>query len=120
MRPLLFGIRFKMLQFEPEFIYEYGIPTKGKTSNVLGAGLGMSFHYGPDFETERDDTEKIDFFAAGPFLSAFWGLRYQNKSSLDRMFGIRTFYTPLFSKKRSTGTVVGAALEGHFDLYHLK
>jgi hypothetical protein len=119
-RPILFGISFKMLQFEPEIIYEYGVSINGKVSNVIGTGLGISFHYGPDFRTEKNDTERIDFFAAGPFLSAFWGLQYKNRSSFDRLFGIRTFYTPLFSNKRSTGTVIGAAFEGHFDLYHLK
>lgn len=117
MRPILFGIAFKMLQFEPEFIFEYTTTEGDKTNFVLGSGLGASFHYGPDYTTEKEQTNREDFFAAGPFVSGFMGLNFNNQQDKNRLVGIRAFYVPLFTKERTTGTVLGGALEGHFDLF---
>ncbi|MBD3345120.1 MAG: hypothetical protein GF401_08675 [Chitinivibrionales bacterium] len=117
MRPILFGVAFDMLQFEPEFIFEYSIPVNDDMDLVVGPGLGASFHYGPDYETPKDAENPEEFFAAGPFVSALFGLNFQSETGKTRMIGIRPFYTPLFTGDRGTGTVVGAALEGHFGLY---
>lgn len=120
MRPILFGLAFKMLQFEPEFIYEHSFKINDKTDFILGPGIGASFHWGPDYKTDLKTSDRKDFFAAGPFISSLFGFHFENSKNLGRIIGIRVFYTPLFSKEKSTGTVAGAAFEGHFDLINKK
>lgn len=116
MRPVLFALAFKMLQFEPEFIYEHKFKINDDVNFVMGPGLGASFHWGPDYKTERSADNRKNFFAAGPFISNLFAINYKNDNRKDRLLGIRAFYTPLFSKSNPTGTVLGAALEGHFDM----
>ncbi|HLV30166.1 MAG TPA: hypothetical protein VKY57_01225 [Chitinispirillaceae bacterium] len=115
MRPILFAVAFKMVQFEPEFIYEHKFTLKDDLNFVLGPGLGISLHYGPDYKTERNSENPAKFFAAGPFISNLFAVNYRNNSK-DRLLGLRTFYAPLFSENK-TGTVLGAALEWHIDMY---
>jgi len=115
MRPILFGIAFKVLQFEPEITFEYQTEVSNDVSFVIGPALGVSFHYGPDFEASLDDEDPERFFAAGPILSALFGFGFTNDSGLSRIVGVRPFYTPLFAQGRSVGTVLGGTLEGHFD-----
>ncbi len=120
MRPILFGAAFRMLQFEPECILEYTLPLRRNTGFILGSGLGASFHWGPDYLTERDSRDKDNFFAAGPYLSSLFGLRFRREGGLYRIFGIRIFYASLHSKERWRGTVLGAAFEGHIDFMEWK
>jgi len=106
MRPILFWTAFDMLQFEPEFTFEYMTPMSGGYSFTTGPGLGVSLHYGPDYESDLDNRGE-DFFAAGPYISYMCGIVLGSGSVL----GVRAIYVPLFSKEYSTGTVLGAALE---------
>lgn len=114
MRPILFGIAFEMLQFEPEFTFEYKIPINDGLGFVVGGGLGMSFHYGPDYLSDRDNRGE-SFFATGPFISVLTAVNFEQEH--DKLLGIRFFYVPLFSEARPTGTVLGAAVEGHFTFF---
>ncbi len=114
-RPLLFAIAFDMLQFEPEVFVERTFEISDDAAFVLGPGLGISLHYGPDYETSSDDPDPEPFFAAGPLVSCLVGVQFENDSGLLRILGVRPFYTPLFVRDRPTGTVIGASLEGHLD-----
>ncbi len=106
MRPILFWTAFDMLQFEPEFTFEYRFAANGTLSFVTGPGLGVSLHYGPDYESDLDNRGD-DFFAAGPYISYMFGIMFESGNVL----GLRAIYVPLFSEERSTGTVLAAALE---------
>jgi hypothetical protein len=110
MRPILFGIAFDMLQFEPEFTFEYRKPISEGLAFVTGPGLGVSLHYGPDYESDLDNRGD-DFFAAGPYISMMMGLAFGSSSEPGSVLGIRAIYIPLFSKEYSPGTVIGAVLE---------
>ena len=116
MRPILFGLAFRMLQFEPEYIVEIKSKLTSDVNLVWGPGLGISLHYGPDYKSSKGDNDRRDFFAAGPFVSGLVGVQFQNRTQLNRVIGVRAFYAPLFSREYSTGTVAGAALEGQFDI----
>ena len=47
MRPVLFGLAFQMLQFEPEMTLECNKLISERINLVTGPGIGISFHYGP-------------------------------------------------------------------------
>jgi len=115
MRPILFGLAFDMLQFEPEVTFQYRTPISDKLDLVLEPALGASFHYGPDYTTDSDAENPERFFAAGPFFALLGGLGRRNASDQGWFVGLKPFYTPLFSRERETGTVVGATVEGHWD-----
>ncbi len=116
MRPILFAAAFKMLQFEPQFSFEFRKNIKDDRDLVFGPGLGVSLHYGPDYKSDKDN-KGDSFFAAGPFISGLFGYRFSGSSGKSKLFGVRAFYIPLFSGESdlSPGTVFGGALEGHFD-----
>ncbi len=113
MRPILFGAAFEMLQFEPQVSLEFSKKMRNNSSLIYGPGVGISFHYGPDYKSSLDDRGD-SFFAIGPIISGLVGLQTQNQ----RVYGIRMFYTPLFSGESSLspGTVLGIAFESHFKL----
>jgi hypothetical protein len=108
-RPILFGIAFKMLQFEPEFTYEFSKVVSEKLDLITGPGLGVSFHYGPDYQSQLRDL-KNSFFAIGPFFSWQTGIAFKKEGKIRSSASIKAFYVPLFAKDRSTGTVLGGAL----------
>ncbi|MBN2048888.1 MAG: hypothetical protein JW760_00475 [Spirochaetales bacterium] len=112
MRPILFAAAFKMLQFEPQVTWEYTLTGPGSLETLIGGGLGVSLHYGPDYTSSMEDPGE-SFFAAGPFFSGSVGLVLAGASG-TWMPGIKLFYTPLFSSGRSIGTVVGGVAELHF------
>ncbi|MFW5960584.1 MAG: hypothetical protein ACOCSE_05650 [Chitinivibrionales bacterium] len=118
MRPILFATAFDMLQFEPEFIFEYKYNINKDINLLIGPGIGISLHNGPDYKTKRDAQDPESFSAAGPFISGFCGINYSNESNREKAFGVRAFYIPFFSEDRYTGSVIGGALEGHFDILH--
>lgn len=113
MRPILFAAAFNMLQFEPQVTWEYTLTGPGSLETVLGGGLGVSLHYGPDYTSSRDNPGE-SFFAAGPFVSGSAGLVLSGTSGAW-MPGIKVFYTPLFSEDRPVGTVVGGVAELHYS-----
>lgn len=113
-RPLLFGIAFHMLQFEPQITYEYLISTKSeKTDIMIGGGLGAVFHYGPDY-TSNPEAPGESFFAAGPLISATAGIAIKSKSGIWTP-AIKAFYSPLFSPDYETGHVFGGGLELYYN-----
>ena len=116
MRPILFAAAFKMLQFEPQFSFEFRKNIKDDKDLIIGPGLGVSFHYGPDYKSEKEN-KGDSFFAAGPFISGLFGYQFSGSSGRAKLFGLRAFYVPLFSGESdlSPGTVFGGALEGHFS-----
>lgn len=111
MRPILFGAAFQMLQFEPQIFYEHHLGNPEKPHFVWGGGLGVIFHYGPDYESSRENRGK-DFFAWGPLFSGFAGRKFPGEKN-SWMPGIKVFYSPLLSDGYDNGTVLGAALELH-------
>jgi len=113
MRPVLFGIRFDMLQFEPEFTLEFKKRLNDKRALVTGPGLGLSFHYGPDYNSDLDNRGE-DFWALGPFLSWNVGLAFEREGTTRSRIGLKLFYVPLFARDRADGTVLGAALTYHY------
>ena len=115
MRPILFAAAFRMLQAEPQVTWEYSLPGPGNLETILGGGLGVSLHYGPDYTSSREDPGE-SFFAAGPFVSGSAGIRF-NGASGAWMPGIKVFYTPLFSADRPMGTVLGGAAELHYSAH---
>lgn len=114
MRPILFAAAFKMLQFEPAVSLEYKHKIAEDKYVILGPSIGASFHYGPDYRSDKD-TKGEPFFAAGPYISQLLGLNFEGSSGRDKTIGLRVFYIPLFSGESdlSPGTVVGGALEWH-------
>ncbi|RDG29769.1 hypothetical protein [Oceanispirochaeta sp. M1] len=111
-RPILFGAAFKMLQFEPQITYERHFGSAGDSHAVVGAGMGLSFHYGPDFESDKNNPGE-SFFAMGPLFSISAGWQIAG-DKVNWMPGIKAFYSPLFSADYpTTGTVAGGALELH-------
>ncbi|MBN2544124.1 hypothetical protein JXI42_14785 [bacterium] len=112
MRPILFATAFDMLQFEPEVTFEFKKAIKDDLDFLIGPGVGLSLHYGPDYESDVDENRGESFFAAGPFISSLFAFNFQNSAEKDRIVGARAFYVPLFSKERAPGTVLGLALEG--------
>lgn len=109
MRPILFGIAFKMLQFEPEVTFEYNKVINEKIDLVSGPGIGISFHYGPDYQSDLDNRSE-SFFAMGPFLSWQAGIAFKKEGNVKSVAGLKAFYAPLFVKGRTPGTVLGGAL----------
>ncbi len=116
MRPILFAFAFKMLQFEPEFTFEFKHKVSEKIELILGPALGLSLHYGPDYHSDKNNRGP-SFFASGPFISSLFALRFKSSSYKAKMIGIRAFYAPLFSSKSelSPGTVIGGVVEGQFS-----
>lgn len=112
MRPILFAAAFKMLQFEPQFTLEYSKELNNGDYVVAGLGVGTSFHYGPDYLSDRKN-KKHSFFAIGPEFSTLVAYKFSNKEGTPRILGIRPFYIPLFSKEPGyeSGTVLGGVIE---------
>ena len=109
MRPVLFGLAFKMLQFEPELTIEYNKIINGKINLVTGPGIGISFHYGPDYKSDLSN-RGVSFFAMGPLLSYQTGIEFKKQTIVKSVAGLKAFYVPLFAKDRALGTVLGGAL----------
>ena len=109
MRPILFGLAFKMLQFEPEFTLEKRKELNSKVDLLSGPGLGLSFHYGPDYKSKLKDLSN-SFFALGPFISWQTGFVFKQEGKAKSSAGIKAFYVPLIAKDRPIGTVLGGAL----------
>lgn len=107
-RPILFGTVFKMLQFEPEVNWEtHRTLYSGKTIFV-GPGVGLSFHYGPDYESDLDNRGD-EFYAIGPMLNYSVGISFNEDNT--RNLGVKLFYIPLFGEDNNKGSVIGASLQ---------
>jgi len=110
-RPILFGTAFKMLQFEPELNWENTKSMKNGKKLIHGPGFGLSFHYGPDYESDLDNRSE-DFFAIGPMLNYSVGIALDNESR--KKLALKAFYIPLFGENENNGTVIGASLQYYY------
>ncbi len=108
MRPILFGAIFKMLQLEPEAAFQMFTPINNKIDFIHGPGIGLSFHYGPDYRSDSENPSK-SFFAMGPMVTYQAGLAFKGKRENSLTF--KAFYTPLFANGYANGTVAGGALQ---------
>jgi len=106
MRPLLFALAFKSLQFEPE------IHLLSSTTNETGnrfqviPGIGLSLNYINEYDNPADEPR---YFSMGPIFSIQTALSLNESSS--RSLGLRVFYSPLFSAGDGrNGTVAGLTL----------
>lgn len=119
LRPLLFATKFDMLQFEPDVTLKFVVKQGERRDLVAGPSLGVSLHYGPDFESELDgDLRGPSFFAMGPRVGAYVGVNFKRPSeSFDFQLGFSPYVTPLFSIKdpeSHQGRVVGGSLDALF------
>ncbi len=108
MRPILFGLAFQMLQFEPEATLEFEKQVSDNVGLTTGPGVGISLHYGPDYRSSLID-RGASFFAMGPIVSWQTGLALQKDGLTKSVAGLKAFYVPLFAQDRPTGTVLGGA-----------
>ena len=123
MRPILFGLSFQMLQFEPDVALLFRKHSEGDTVELVGGPtLGLSLHYGPDYESDSDGPERgPSFFALGPRIGGYIGLDFPRPGeTFNFQLGLAPYFTPLFSVNdpaRHRGIVVGGALEGLFRFH---
>jgi hypothetical protein len=111
MRPILFGLAFKMLQFEPEMVLDIKTRVNDNIDFVAAPSLGISLHYGPDYKSDRTNRSP-SFFAAGPIAGVHLGVGLKDGNGKTKnIVGIKPFYASLFTKEHGTGTVIGGALE---------
>jgi len=117
MRPILFGIAFKMLQFEPTVSLRFvNTLSDQKQTLQLGPSLGVSLHYGPDYKSEtKGDGRTGDFFAMGPIIGGYAGITFNNSEGRQRQaFGLSPYITPLYSindSQNHRGVVIGGLLD---------
>ncbi|MCP4678575.1 MAG: hypothetical protein GY854_24300 [Deltaproteobacteria bacterium] len=119
MRPILFGAAFKMLQFEPEATLIFRVPRDGNFDVVVGPSLGVTLHYGPDYQSGRSGEERgPSFFALGPRIGGYLGLDFKRPGeTFNFQLGLRPYVTPLFSidsPEDHRGVVVGGLMDGQF------
>ncbi len=120
MRPILFALAFKMLQFEPSVSWRF-TNTNPDTKNgfTYGPMLGFSLHYGPDYTYDaKPDTAKHAFFALGPTIGGYAGYTFSRSSGQPRFsLGVSPYVTPLFSVNdpdKRKGVVIGGLLDAAF------
>ena len=118
-RPVMFGLAFDMLQFEPSVTLKFRRIGNGKTDLVGGPTLGLSFHYGPDYNSESSgDKRTADFFAMGPTIGGYIGLDFKRPCKwFNLQLGVTPYVTPLFGvndPEDHRGVVVGGLLDLQF------
>lgn len=104
-RPILFGLAFKMVQFEPELFFRF--PLGADSSWTVMPGAGVSVHYGPDYNSDRKNYSE-SFWAAGPTAS-FTVVRKIGSGKNE--LGVRPFVTGLFGENDRSGIVAGCSFE---------
>ena len=119
MRPILFGLAFDMLQFEPSVSLLFRKATETKVDLIAGPTLGISLHYGPDYNSEKaGDNRGPSFFALGPTLGGYAGLDFKRPGeTFNFQLGISPYVTPLFGVNDPLGhkgVVAGALLDALF------
>jgi hypothetical protein len=111
MRPALFGVAFQMVQFEPDVTFEFGFPLTNGKKFIIGPAVGVSVHWGPDYNSGTGDERTKDFFAMGPHVSALFAMSFPLKSGKVLTAGTRLFQTTHFSNERDPGVTLGAAVD---------
>lgn len=115
-RPVMFGLAFDMLQFEPSVTLKFRRIGSGRTDLVGGPTLGMSFHYGPDYNSESSgDGRTPSFFAMGPLIGGYIGLDFKRPAKkFNLQLGLTPYVEPLFGvndPENHQGVVVGGLLD---------
>lgn len=113
-RPILFGAAFKMLQYESDVAMEYKVKISDKAGFVTGPGIGLSYHYGPDYNSERSGDGRTDsFFALGPMVSYYNAFDFTWPKHYATRVGLQLFHVSLFRADGNFdyGMVWGGALE---------
>lgn len=118
-RPILFGARFDMLQFEPSASLRFRSRTNTAVDPIFGPTLGLSLHYGPDHESEREPSERgPSFWALGPIIGGYVGADFKREGkTFNAQVGLTPYVIPLFSvddPEQHRGMVVGGLLDGSF------
>jgi hypothetical protein len=118
-RPIMFGAAFKMLQFEPSATLKFRRVSDGKVDFVGGPTLGLSLHYGPDYNSEvRGEGRGDSFFAMGPFVGGYVGLDFKRPGkTFNFELGLTPYVIPLFGvsdPEDHRGVVAGGLLDGAF------
>lgn len=110
-RPIMFAAAFRMLQLEPTVMYEHSFGEAGGTHPIIGGGLGIILHHGPDYNSSQDERGE-SFFSIGPLFNGFAGLKIAESNFT---VGLKGFFSPLFTADRATGLVAGGGLELGYD-----
>ena len=118
-RPIMFGLSFKMLQFEPSVSLRFRKYGKGNTDFIFGPMLGVSLHYGPDYHSENSgDDRGSSFFAMGPMAGGYFGLDFKRPcQKYNFQLGVTPYAIPLFGindDKDHRGVVVGGLVDFAF------
>ena len=119
MRPILFGVAFDMLQFEPDVTLVFKKNVGEELDVVGGPMLGLSLHYGPDYRSANDGNGRLpSFFAMGPRVGGYFGLDFLRPGkSFNFQLGLTAYFEPLFGiddPDDHQGIVAGGTLEGLF------
>ena len=118
-RPILFGLAFKMLQFEPSVTLKFRKVSDGNVDFVAGPMLGLSLHYGPDFNSDPSgDNRSPSFFALGPTVGGYMGLDFKRLgNNFNFELGLTPYITTLFGVGDAPidrGIVAGGLLDVAF------
>lgn len=119
-RPILFATSFEMLQFEPSATLKYRKQISSQLDFIVGPSLGISFNYGPDFNSENTGINRTEsFFSIGPTIGSYFGIKFNHpEKSCGMELGISPYVTPLFSINNSynnNGIVIGGLLDLTFS-----
>jgi hypothetical protein len=116
-RPILFALSFDMLQFEPSATFKFYDTQSEDVGWIIGPTLGLSLHYGPDYESDLDGYR---FFAIGPIIGGYLGLDFPRPGkSFNFELGLTPYLIPLFGvddAQNHQGVVVGGLLDASFRL----
>jgi hypothetical protein len=117
-RPIFFAAAFHMLQFEPEVGLNFHMRGNDDLDVYFGPTLGLTFHYGPDYNSERSGPGRTaSFFAFGPSFGLSLGMTFLRPGeTFDGQLGIHPYVTTLFGvgdPARHQGVVFGGMLEGN-------
>ena len=112
MRPILFGLAFRMLQLEPTVGLKWRLASSKRL--LLGPVVGLSLHYGPDYTSAASGNARgSPFFALGPILGGYlgWDLRRSGKA-FGPQLGITPYVAPLFGVgDERRGVVAGGQVD---------
>ncbi len=119
-RPILFGVSFDMLQFEPSATLKFHKTLSANMDYISGPILGISFHYGPDYKSESSGIYRTNsFFAIGPIVGGYFGIKFKRpEKSFNFELGISPYLIPLFSINdplNHKGIVAGGLLDASFS-----
>ncbi|NOR75834.1 MAG: hypothetical protein GQ525_11820 [Draconibacterium sp.] len=119
-RPILFGVSFDMLQFEPSATLKFRKTLSADIDYISGPILGISFHYGPDYKSESSGVNRTNsFFAIGPIVGGYFGIEFKRpEKAFNFELGINPYLIPLFSINdplNHKGIVAGGLLDASFS-----